>query len=325
LVRDIAMPEMDGITALEIIRERFPMEDLPIVMVTGCDDAESRTRALEHRANDFIAKPVEQGELMARLGNILTMRWAKREVEERLVEAQEEQEAMVKMMGSAVHDIKGALTCVNGFLELAISKCGAEGMTLVEGYLGKAVKAVERSAALAEEASDVSAMSRGKLRTKMAEIVLRGQLEKKLADFRGISSMNNVSLKMECDVESPVAWADPAILDRLFGNLISGAIRRAGPGGSVTVSVTQSGGNCMVVVGDSGAGASRPFRQRLYDRECQKEFLEVGLDSSTGIGMSFVRMALEAMGGKMWVSSEPGEGTHFSFILAARAQPVHAR
>jgi len=323
ILMDISMPEMDGITALEIIREKYPMEDLPVVMVTGRDDAESRDRALAHRANDFIAKPVDQGELMARLGNILTLRWAKRELEERLKEAEEAHDAMVEMMGSAVHDLRGSLSCAKGFLELTMADADAARLSLPGGILQKAMSAVERAGEMAEEASNVAAMSGGKLRPRMAEVNLKVRLGERLDDFRGIAAASKTDIAMDCTAESPVAHADRILLERLFGNLVSGALRRAGAGGSVSVSVMRSGADwLMVEVGDTGTGASRPFRQRIYDRDCQKEFHEMGLDSTTGIGMAYARMAVEAMGGKMWVTSEPGMGTHFSFILSARPAPV---
>ena len=318
ILMDIAMPEMDGITALGIIREKYPMEDLPVVMVTGSDDAEARYRALELRANDFIVKPVEQGELMARLGNILTMHWAKRELEERLKEAEEAQDEMMKMMGSVVHDIKGSLTCAKGFLELAITEDEASGKSLPGGFVHKALSAVDRAGGIAEEANNVSAMSRGKLKTKIMDVDLKAVLGKRLGDFRGVASNNNMNMKLDCSADRPVARVDRALLERLFGNLVSGAVRRAGAKGSVTGSITSLGDEyLMVEVKDNGSGSPHPFRQRLFDRECQEEFRESGLDSQTGIGMSFSRMAVEAMGGKMWVTSEPGAGTSFSFMLPA--------
>lgn len=316
ILMDISMPEMNGITALEIIREKFPMEDLPIVMVTGSDDAESRAHALEHRANDFIVKPVEQGELMARIGNILAMRRAKREVEQRLKEVEEAHAAMLKMLGAVVHDIRGSLTCARGFIELAISEDEASGTALSGGNLQKALSAVERIGGIAEEASNVAAMGTGKLKPCMEDIDLKVLLGKRLGGFRGIAATNGMKLAFDCTTGISVARADRALLERLFGNLVSGAVRRAGTGGSVTVSVVRSGDDYLLVtVGDSGEGAPRPFRQRMYDRECQEEFQKLGLDSSTGIGMSFARMALKVMDGKMWVTSESGMGTHFSFIL----------
>jgi CheY-like chemotaxis protein len=319
VLMDIGMPEMDGLTALEIIREKYPMEDLPIVMVTGMDDVESRNHALAHRANDFIVKPVEQGELMARLGNILTLRWAKREVEERLREAEAANDLMMKMMGSVVHDIKGALTCARGFIELAMEDGGTAGPAIPGGHLQKSLAAVERACGMAEEANNVSAMGRGKLKPRLEDFDIKLLLGKKVGDFRGVAAANNITLSMECAADLPVATADHALLDRVFGNLLSGAVRRAGPGGVIKASIARSGGDgLLVTVGDNGVGASRPFRQRIYDRECQEEFQGMGLDSTTGIGMSFVRMAVETMGGKMWVSSEAGSGTHFSFILPAR-------
>ena len=316
VLMDISMPDMDGLTALEIIREKYPMEDLPVVMVTGRDDSESRLRALQLRASDFIIKPIEQAELTARLGTILTMRRAKRELEERLKEAEAGHDSAMKMMGSVVHEIKGSLTVAQGFIELVLAESEASGTALPGSNLGRALAAVVRAEGLAEEVNDVTAMGRGKLVPRMEDVDLQSLLKKWISDFRWTVSKSDISVGLRCLVDAPMARADKVLLERVVDKLVLGGIRRIGAKGEIVIGVDPSGEDYLLVsVKDTGRGAPQPFRQRIFNQECQEELHKLGFDSYTGIGMSFSRMAVEVMGGKMWVNSTPNEGTVFSFIL----------
>lgn len=73
---DVNMPGISGFDVLGRIRLLYEKDALPVIMVTGQDDVESRLRALDLGADDFVNKPVDQAELLARIGNVLALHWA---------------------------------------------------------------------------------------------------------------------------------------------------------------------------------------------------------------------------------------------------------
>lgn len=124
---DLKMPGMDGFTVLERIRQQYPVGKLPVVLVTGRDDPEAYARGLQLRANDFITKPVNQAELMARLGNILAMRWVQLELENSLNEQEQLLQAFEKRLTHTIrHDIHTPLIDTKRCLEEALEKLGGQ-------------------------------------------------------------------------------------------------------------------------------------------------------------------------------------------------------
>jgi len=104
ILLDISMPGMDGFKVLERIRRDHPIEELPFVLVTGRDDGESYARGLALRANDFITKPVDRAEFLARIGTILSLRWARLELEDRLRELGES-ERKYRLLAENLSDV----------------------------------------------------------------------------------------------------------------------------------------------------------------------------------------------------------------------------
>lgn len=148
---DVNMPGMDGFEALRRIREKHSMEEVPVIMVTGSDDSEARQKALGLGANDFLGKPVDQPELMARVGCALSMRKTRLELEESVGDLAKLREWKQTVLGALAHDMRGLLQAMLRELD-ALDKASAGGA----GSLGRALASLKRAVALTESMLEVS-------------------------------------------------------------------------------------------------------------------------------------------------------------------------
>jgi signal transduction histidine kinase len=135
-----------------------------------------------------------------------------------------------------------------------------------------------------------------------------------------------VTLELDLPDDLPVVKADPDYLRRALSNLLSNACLASSAGGQIQVQATQAGsfpqaqhlavngdGFVIVSVRDSGGGLSDDALDRVFDRE-RPRHTPPGLGES-GAGLALVKTLVEAQGGRLWVESEKGVGTTFSFFL----------
>lgn len=176
---DIYMPGLDGLSALARIRECHPIENLPVILITGQEDFEARLQGLRLGANEFLTKPVETSELLARIGAILMVRRGQLELEGRLREVEKERALQKLMMHYVINDQRGPLTEAKMFLKLALAHLESE-----EGPVGchikKAFALIERAAAIGSDAADLSQPEEGRIKPQRAEVDLGAMLSARM-------------------------------------------------------------------------------------------------------------------------------------------------
>jgi signal transduction histidine kinase len=117
-----------------------------------------------------------------------------------------------------------------------------------------------------------------------------------------------------CDIESdlPEVAADGPRVGQVLSNLLSNAIKFSHQGGEIVVSVREEGNTIVVCVSDHGRGIPREHLSKVFDRYWQGEDAK---HAGMGLGLSIAKGIVEAHGGKIWVDSELGKGSAFSFTL----------
>jgi len=121
------------------------------------------------------------------------------------------------------------------------------------------------------------------------------------------------SVEIEPDV--PKVLARPEQIKRLWSNLISNAIKYTEPGGIVVVDLTQNPNFVVGIVRDTGIGMTPEQIAHLFEEFYRTEEAKAMERQGTGLGLSIVKRIVEAYGGRIWVESEKGKGSKFSFAL----------
>lgn len=116
----------------------------------------------------------------------------------------------------------------------------------------------------------------------------------------------------------PPVEADPLRLEHVLRNLLDNAIKHSPPGAAIEVRGEVRGGELVVSVTDAGPGIDLEHQERIFERFYRTRGAGI---SGAGLGLTICRRLVEAMGGRIWVSSEPGHGATFAFTLPL-AEPV---
>jgi len=146
-------------------------------------------------------------------------------------------------------------------------------------------------------------------------------LSEALTDFADVLEQNE-PLAERCSVtvethlaEVPALYADRDDLLRIFGNLVSNAIKYNHPGGTVTISSRNQGDRLWVEVADTGLGIPPEAVARLGEEFFRVNSPERRNIVGTGLGLSLVKRTLDACGGSLRIESTPGERSHFTVLL----------
>ncbi len=124
---------------------------------------------------------------------------------------------------------------------------------------------------------------------------------------------------MTLDIDAPdglpKARADSELLRRILVNIIGNAIKFSPEGGAIRVSVRAEHRSVRVMVTDQGPGIPAEYHDKIFDKFGQVESRQTGRKYSTGLGLAFCKMAVEAQGGRIGLDSEIGAGSTFWFTL----------
>lgn len=119
----------------------------------------------------------------------------------------------------------------------------------------------------------------------------------------------------------PIINADALLINRVITNLLDNALKYTEPGGSITVKLLDRQADILVQIADTGIGISQDHLPHIFDPFYQANPGSPG----SGLGLSIVKKIVEAHGGNIWVESEPGKGSTFSFTLPKNPQGISRR
>lgn len=125
----------------------------------------------------------------------------------------------------------------------------------------------------------------------------------------------NVEPRNNLPYNLPTVWADPDMLNRVFDNLCSNALRYTPAGGNVTIEAFPQGSMVRIAVTDSGKGIATDALPRVFDRFYRADPARQTTTGGSGLGLAIVRAIVEAHGGSVMAENAPGAGARISFTL----------
>ncbi len=167
---------------------------------------------------------------------------------------------------------------------------------------------------MVNELLDLARIEGGTQLTLDDDIDLGRLAEASVERLRLFAERQNVTLVTEVRPDMPPVRGDEARLGQVFVNLVHNAVKFSPDGGEVRVDVHRDGGDAIASVIDHGIGISATDRARIFERFYKADRARVR-GGGTGLGLSIARHVVEGHGGRIWVESEKGQGSTFSFSV----------
>ncbi len=213
------------------------------------------------------------------------------------------------------HELRTPLTSIRALSEILHDNPDLERAQRVR-FLGIVIKESERLTRLINQVLDLAKIESGKAEWHHAELDLRAAIEHALAATSRLFEDKNIALSTELAAEIPPLMVDRDRLVQVLVNLLSNAVKFcAADGGCVRVSMRRQDDQVRVDVADNGIGIRPEHRELVFEKFRQLGDATNSRPQGSGLGLAICRQIVNHFGGRLWVESEQGRGSTFSFTL----------
>ena len=225
-----------------------------------------------------------------------------------------------------VHDMRGPLTAIIGAMQWVEREAGA---ALTSGLV-ETIRVGRRSAqellGMVNELLEVARMEGQHPALDRTTARLDSLVEEAVHSTSYLVQERRLQISIELPLRLPNVSIDRSMIVRVLVNLIGNAVKFTPPGGRITVAAAgELPGLVAVTVADTGEGIPLEFHDRIFEKFGQVASRRGGRSMSTGLGLTFCKLAVEAHGGQIGVQSMPGEGARFTFTLPTEGEEGDGR
>ncbi len=218
-----------------------------------------------------------------------------------------------EFLANMSHELRTPLNAIIGFSEVLLQGIFGEVNTKQREYLDDVLSSGRHLLSLINDILDLSKIEAGRMELELSTFSLANALTSGLTIVRERASRHGISLAVAVPDDLPPIEADERKVKQILYNLLSNAVKFTPDGGSVDVRVSRHDGDVHVDVADTGIGIAPEDQEGVFE-----EFRQVGRERSregTGLGLTLTKRLVELHGGRIWVESELGRGSTFSFTL----------
>jgi two-component system phosphate regulon sensor histidine kinase PhoR len=213
---------------------------------------------------------------------------------------------------NASHELRTPLTAIKGFVEALEDRVEGED----KGYLEIIGRNTDRMIGIVQDMMTLAEMEDRSGKLESSDVDMKALAGNVLALFTARAGAQGVRLELKSDPEIPPVRGDAFRLDQMLVNLVDNALKSTEKG-SVTVSLSVQGGDILVEVRDTGIGIPEEHLPHLFERFYVVDKSRSRKLGGTGLGLSIVKHVVKAHGGRISVSSRPGDGSTFTVVLPA--------
>ncbi|NOQ48422.1 MAG: PAS domain S-box protein [Methanococcoides sp.] len=223
--------------------------------------------------------------------------------------------AKTEFVANMSHELRTPLNSIIGFSDIFCSENQGSLNEYQKKYTSNVLANGKHLLNIINEILDFSKVESGKMELNIEEIILTKVIEEIETSIIPLSSNKNIELTFNMDVRKPIIKADMMKFKQILYNLVSNAIKFTDQGGSVTIGGQISEDLVHISVKDSGIGISPKDQAKLFDPFFQVDSSTTREYGGTGLGLTLVKKFVEMHHGNIWIESEIGKGSTFTFII----------
>ena len=315
ILLDINMPEMNGYQVSEWLKADSELNDIPIIFLSGLQETSDKVKAFQAGGVDYITKPFQPKEVLARVQAHLELRRQRRLLQENYEALKKLERFRDNLTHMIVHDMRSPLVTISGFLKLLenheAEKLSANGLN----FIREARQSIERLIDTCKSMLDISRLEASELKLIVAECDLCDLARSVLEAFEPLKGDREWAL--DAPAEPVKLNADATLISRVIQNLVANAIKFTANDGSIRLCISMTNHEAHIAVVDDGRGIPVRDQERIFEKFGQVE--DADARTGTGLGLFFCKLVVELHGGRIGVQSNEGEGSTFWFTLSASA------
>jgi signal transduction histidine kinase len=227
-----------------------------------------------------------------------------------------------EFLANMSHELRTPLNAIIGFSEVLAERMFGEINEKQSEYLQDILTSGRHLLALINDILDLSKVEAGRFELDLDQFHLPTALNNALTLVRERASRRGITLEVAVDAGLGNIIGDERKIRQILLNLLSNAVKFTPEGGRVGVTATGADGAITISVSDSGIGIAPDDQEAIFEEFRQVRRDDTRKQEGTGLGLTLAKKFVELHGGRIWVTSQLGEGSTFTFTLPARKQPV---
>lgn len=312
ILLDINMPDLNGYQVCEQLKADEKTREIPVIFISALDDVFDKVKAFQVGGVDYISKPFQGEEVMARIENQLTICRQKKQLQNEIKERQKTEETLEIYLHAVSHDLRNPVIGMLMILNNLIKNSQGETKEVSRKILQQMANSCDRQLTLIDSLvetrqNDLWGVS---LELKPLSLYEIGQQIGQEWELR--LKENQATLINNFSPDLPLVNADAHHLWRVFENLLANALKHNPQGIIITFSARLEGNYLRCSIADNGVGISETQRKQLFDR------YQRGNNNnqiSLGLGLYLCRQIIHAHGGEIGIMNNDEKGSQFWFTL----------
>jgi signal transduction histidine kinase len=311
---DLNLPDSHGAETFRKVLAKAP--DVPVVILSGQDDESLAVKALHQGVQDYLVKGTITSSALDR-----AMRYAvERQALLRSLEMSRNQqiEFKNKFLSHVSHELRTPLTCIHQFVSILLDGISGDITPEQRDHLNTILRSVNQLGAMVRDLLEATRAESGKIRLEPRCLSIGDLVHGAAAMMQAMAQEKQIGLEVGIDRSIPFVLGDPDRVFEVLINLIENAIKFTPVDGSITVQacrVPTDPDYVCISVTDTGCGIQPDARNLIFERLYQDPNSIDGPRKGLGLGLYIAKELVDLHGGRIWVASEPGNGSTFSFTL----------
>jgi signal transduction histidine kinase len=311
---DLNLPDSHGADTFRRVLDRAP--GVPVVILSGQDDEALAMKALHQGVQDYLVKGDITSNQLERV-----MRYAiERQALIRTLDMSRKQQLEFKnqFLSHVSHELRTPLTCIHQFVTILLDGLAGEVNPEQRYHLDTVLTSVHQLRAMIRDLLEATRAESGKIRIEPRCITIGDLVQQALSMMSQTAKEKRVGLEVGLDARIPFVYADPDRTLQVLINLIDNGIKFTPPDGSIMVKacLVEADPNMVYLsVSDTGRGIGPEAKALIFERLYQDPNSIDNSRSGLGLGLFIAKELVELHGGRIWVASEVGNGSTFSFTL----------
>ncbi|HOK40390.1 MAG TPA: hybrid sensor histidine kinase/response regulator [bacterium] len=314
IILDIMMPEIDGFEICKMLKADEKTKKIPVMFLSSkFQDIKSKVKGLDLGADDYLIKPFDNLELLARLRVLIRLKTALEEVEQK-------NRYYLEMLGFISHEIKNPLTSIIGVTETFKSLYKNDISEEQRRLLEIQDKNTEYLKSMIEMYLNLSKIERGEIEIIILPVMLMDDIINPIIERFNYSIekekrkiiLNTAGFEKQKDL---IVKTDKNIIDIVFSNLINNAIKYSLNNSNIEINITKREEDILIEVKNYGEGLTSDDISKLFKRFSRIRTASTKKIKGTGLGLFNSKYLIEKLQGKIWCESEYGKWVKFSFTF----------
>ncbi|AUI68008.1 hybrid sensor histidine kinase/response regulator [Beggiatoa leptomitoformis] len=317
ILLDVMMPKMDGFETCRRLKNNPETVDIPIIFITALSDLPDKVHGFFLGAVDYITKPFQQEEVLARINTHITIQQLRAKLaiqNEHLMYLNQEKN---ELLGIAAHDLKNPLFAIQTLTDKLRTDFHKLSVDKTMYYLDTINIGTKQMFDIISNLLDVNAIESGQHLICMQEVDVLPIVIKIIDNYK--ERADNKRLTIDFNVQETSYWAmvDKNALNQVLDNLLSNAVKYSPLGKLIRIHLFQRNKQICCEIQDQGQGIDEEDQQILFRKFSRLKPRPTAQETSNGLGLFIVKKLMELMNGDVWCQSTVGIGSIFGIAFQA--------